>query len=64
LDYFLKLFFWSSLRVYSISSIGLISVNRRKRTEGEDNKLASYWRWWIKVWGANRIRDPGSPYLH
>jgi len=41
LEYFSKLNLWSSLRVGSISSIRLISVNRRRRTKGEGNQLFS-----------------------
>ena len=38
------------------------SDNIRRNTEGENVYPGKNWRWGTKVWGSNRIRDPGSPY--
>jgi len=34
----------------------------RENTNGVSNYLVLNWYWGAKVWGANRIRYPSSPY--
>ena len=37
-------------------------TDMHKNTSGKGDYLGVYWHWGAKVWGANRIRYPGSPH--
>ena len=45
-----------------IPSVAVECVDIRRNTSGEGGFLDCNWRWGTKVWGANRIRYPGSPH--
>ena len=57
-----KLSFLSAGEESGIPSVAVKCVDIRRNTSGEGDFLDSNWRWGTKVWGANRIRDPGSPH--
>ena len=42
--------------------VEVISDDIKATPNGEGNHQPLHWRWGTKVWGANGIRDPGSPY--
>jgi len=45
-----------------IPSVEVKFVDIWRNTSSEGVYLVCLWRWVAKVWGANRIRYPGSPY--
>ena len=58
----LKLIFLSAGEESGIPSVAVKCVDIRRNTSGEGDFLDRNWRWGTKVWGANRIRYPGSPH--
>ena len=58
----LKLLFLSTGEESGIPSVAVKCVDIRRNTSGEGDFLDCNWRWGTKVWVANRIRYPGSPY--
>jgi hypothetical protein len=58
---FLILTYLSSWEVCGTLSVK-IKFDDIKDTKLRRQQTIFYWRWGTKVWGANRIRDPSSPY--